>query len=331
MSLFDNFLTISVKLAEAGLAITESAANAAQTAVERVVGVNRDSSVLAPLDGPRDLDHAVSELANRTARIVHFTPSDPAAIPGAVDDWMRAAKFSFRFVDWKDPRTLGLALAARFSLATLGAQVGLRGLASLEAIGAPRYLEFLKYSVQIFSEFPVYVGLEYGEVIEREKKWLASHPEDAVTRTELGRALVKVGRFAEAAVELERAAAENPAVRSVAMHEAGLAYYNSGDFAQAIQAGCAALEANPDNEPARHSGLAGVGTARRLSRPCPREIPTWAPGRWAKASVEYEEISARCGIDKTSGGRGIAVFDYNNDGHLDVVMAAPMPASPLSQ
>jgi hypothetical protein len=47
-----------------------------------------------------------------------------------------------------------------------------------------------------------------------------------------------------------------------------------------------------------------------------------AKGGWAKATVEYEEISARCGIDKTSGGRGIAVFDYNNDGHLDVVMAA---------
>ena len=41
----------------------------------------------------------------------------------------------------------------------------------------------------------------------------------------------------------------------------------------------------------------------------------------AKATVEYEEISARIGLDKTSGGRGIAVFDYDNDGRLDVAIA----------
>ena len=322
MSLFDSFLTLSVKMAEAGLAMTETAAGAAQNVLERVTGLRRDSGALAPLDGPRNLDHALSELANRTARIVHFTPADPAAIAGAVNDWMRAARLCFGFVDWREPQSLALVLAAPFSLATLGAQTGLRGLASLEAIGAPRYLEFLKYSVQIFSEFPVYVGLEYGEVIERQKKWLASHPEDAATRTELGRALVKVGRFSEAAAELERAAAEDAGVRSVAMHEAGLAYYNSGDFARAMRAGCAALEADPENEPARHWVWLASERAGGYPDSVPAEFRMKPKGGWEKSSVVYEEISARCGMDKTSGGRGIAVFDYNGDGLPDVVMAA---------
>src|SRR5262249_31014382 len=37
--------------------------------------------------------------------------------------------------------------------------------------------------------------------------------------------------------------------------------------------------------------------------------------------VQLEAIAARIGLDKTSGGRGMAVFDYNNDGRLDVVIA----------
>src|SRR5207302_2881310 len=35
-----------------------------------------------------------------------------------------------------------------------------------------------------------------------------------------------------------------------------------------------------------------------------------------------EDIAAKVGLDKTSGGRGTAVFDYNNDGLLDVAIAA---------
>ncbi len=105
--------------------------------------------------------------------------------------------------------------------------------------------------MQVFSEFPVYVGLEYGDVIEKHMRWLERHPDDSATRTELGRTLLKVGRFEEAREELTRAA-EDPAVRSVAMHEVGVASYNTGDFAEAIRAGCAALDANPKNQPARH-------------------------------------------------------------------------------
>jgi FG-GAP-like repeat len=43
---------------------------------------------------------------------------------------------------------------------------------------------------------------------------------------------------------------------------------------------------------------------------------------YEKPTVEFEDIAARVGLDKTSAGRGLAVFDYNGDGLLDVVVSA---------
>ncbi|HEX4604629.1 MAG TPA: FG-GAP-like repeat-containing protein [Candidatus Angelobacter sp.] len=317
----DSLLAAPAGLMRAGLGLAESIASAAQTTLERVARIETGTGKLPPLEGPQDLDHAFSELANRTMRIIHFTPAATEAVPVAIKEWLQAARFSFRFMDWKDPRSLALGLAAPFSLATLGAQAGQRGLLTLEAIGLPRYLEFIKYCVQIFSEFPVYVGLEYGEVIEKHKRWLEHHPDDSTTRTELGRTLIKVGRFEEAREELARGA-EDPTARSVAMHEMGLAYYNTGDFTEAIRAGCAALEANPKNQPARHWVWLASERLGGYPSSVPASFRMKPKGGWEKTGLQYDEISALCGLDKTSGARGIAVFDYNNDGLLDVVIAA---------
>ncbi len=314
-------LDVPFKLAQTVLAITEKIANTIQSGLERVSGIERDSSVLPPIDGPRDLDHALSEIANRTLRIVHFTPLAPGAITAGIDEWLQEFRFSFGFIDWKDPRSLALPLIAPFSMATLGAQAGLRGLATLEAIGAPRYLDFIRYCVQIFSEFPVYVGLEYGKIIARHQRWLDDHPEDSATRTELGRTLVKLGRFKEALEELNNAA-QDLSVRSVALHEAGLAHYFSGAFAEAIHAECAALQANPDNQPARHWAWLASERLGGFPEDIPAEFRMIPKNGWEKSSVRYQDISARCGLDKTSGARGIAVFDYDNDGFLDVAIAA---------
>src|SRR5262245_51196135 len=226
-------LDVPVKVIKTVLTLAGKTAGTIQSGLERLSGIDRDPGLLPPVNGPRDLDHALSELANQTMRIVHFTPLAPGAIMSAIDEWLQEFRFSFRFVDWKDPRSLALPLIAPFSMTTLGAEAGLRGLATLEAIGAPRYLEFIKYCVEIFSEFPVYVRLEYGKSSERHQRWLAKHADDAVTRMELGRTLVKVGRYSEALEELKRAA-QDPEVRSTALHEAGLAYYNSGAFPEAI-------------------------------------------------------------------------------------------------
>jgi hypothetical protein len=43
---------------------------------------------------------------------------------------------------------------------------------------------------------------------------------------------------------------------------------------------------------------------------------------FAEPTVYFEDIAARVGLDKTSGGRGTAVFDYDNDGRLDILITA---------
>jgi tetratricopeptide (TPR) repeat protein len=321
MSLIDSVLIALARVARTSLAGTEIGASAAQITLERAVGIQPDPGILPPLEGPRDLDHALSELANRTMRIIHFAPLAAESIPGVARDWLNAARFSFSFVDWKNPRNLALVFTTPLSLMTLGAQVGQRGMVTLEAIGAPRYLDFLKYCVQIFSEFPVYVGLEYGNVIEKHQQWLEHHPDDAATRLELGRTLVKVGRFEEARDELERAAA-NPPLRSAAMHEEGLACYNMGNFAEAIRAGCAALEANPQNQPARHWVWLAAEKLGGYPDDVPADFRMSPKGGWENTELHYNDIAVLCGLDKTSGARGIAVFDYNNDGLLDVAIVA---------
>jgi tetratricopeptide (TPR) repeat protein len=321
MGLFDDLTKFSLNLAQQGLTAAGAALGAAQAAVDNLLGAPVKPATGAPLNGPPDLDHAVSDLANRAARIAYFTPAEAAAIPGALRHLANAAKASFQAFDWRDPHNLTLPLRLPFSVGTLLTDAGMRALEGIDAIGSPRYLEFIWYAFQIFAEFPVYITLEYRELIAREEQWVAEHPDDAAARTELGRTLVKTGRFAEAAQHLTQAAAADPYVRSTALHEAGVALYFSGDYLAAARTGSAALDANPDNAPARYwTWLA----AQKLGG-YPAEIP--AANRmemktgWNATSLEYEDIAARAGLDKTSGGRGIAVFDYDGDGRLDVAIA----------
>src|SRR5579859_5286472 len=203
MTLFDSFLKLSAGMAEVGLLATESAMKTAQSAIETIAGIPRDPGFAPPLNGPGDLDHAVSEVANRTARIVRVTPLEWPALPGAFQELLGVVKSSFGYVDWSDPKSLLLPLQLPLSVGTMLMDAGLRGLASLDVVGASRYLDFVAYSFEIFSDFPIYISLQYKEIIERNQKWLEAHPEDTVTRAQYGRVLVKVGRYSEAVGELK--------------------------------------------------------------------------------------------------------------------------------
>src|SRR5262249_43987387 len=152
----------------------------------------------APLLGPANLDQAVSDLANRTARIFYLTPPTPEALPFAFQNWLAAVRTSFQQLNAADSNRLALALRLPLAVGTLFADAGIRGLKTLEVTGATRYIDFLKFCMQIFSEFPVYITLEYQELIVRQERWVGEHPADAATRVELGRSLVKVGRYREA-------------------------------------------------------------------------------------------------------------------------------------
>ena len=320
MTLFDSFLKLSAGMAEVGLLATESAMKTAQSAIETIAGIPRDPGFAPPLNGPGDLDHAVSEVANRTARIVRVTPFEWPALPGAFQELLGVVRHSFGYVDWSDPKSLLLPLQLPLSVGTMLMDAGLRGLASLDVVGASRYLDFVAYSFEIFSDFPIYISLQYKEIIERNQKWLEAHPEDTITRARHGRVLVKVGRYTEAVEELKKAA-ENPQLRGGALHQTAVAQYRSGDFAGAVASECASLSADPTNEMARNWMFLAAQKLGGYPADTPQEFRMEAKAGWEKPTVEFEDIAARIGLDKTSGGRGIAIFDYNNDGHLDVAIA----------
>jgi tetratricopeptide (TPR) repeat protein len=321
--LFSDVTTLALRFAEAGLTLGETALRTAQDTVEQFTRNDGRLTSGSSALGPSSLDQAVSDLANRTARILYFTPPRADAIPAAVEHWLRALRLAFQDVDASESSRLALALRLPFALGTLMTDAGIRGLKTLEVTGGSRYIEFVKFCLQIFSEFPVYMTLEYPELLERQEQWVTAHPGDAAVRIELGRSLIKVGRYGEAIEHLNEAAAGtgDTAQRSTALHEAGVASFFRGDFEATLSHENRALNANPENAPARFWAWLA---AQRLDG-----YPEWvdAPNRMemragqAKATVEYEEISARIGLDKTSGGRGIAIFDYDDDGRLDVAIA----------
>jgi tetratricopeptide (TPR) repeat protein len=310
-------------MAGKGLTLGETALRTAQDALDRLAPSASGPPSGSPALGPATVEEAVSDLANRTTRIAYFTPPSAEALPQAVERWFQAVRTSFQFVDSGRSNPLALALRLPLALGTLFTDAGIRGLKTLEVTGGSKYAEFVKFCIQIFSEFPVYITLEYRELIERQEQWVAAHPADGTRRMELGRSLVKVGRYRDAVEHLNQAAATSPdaSVRSTALHEAGVASFFCGDFEAALSHENRALDVNPRNAPARFWAWLA---AQRLGG-----YPEWvaASNRMqmqtghAKAGVEYEEISARVGLDKTSGGRGIAVFDYDNDGRLDVAIA----------
>jgi tetratricopeptide (TPR) repeat protein len=325
VSLLSRVATLSLRAAGTGLTLSETAFRTAQDALEQLTRTRRANAHPASgaPAGPANLDQALSDLANRTARILYFTPPSAEALPGAVEHWLSAVRRSFQGFDSSNASLLTLPLRLPLALGTLMTDAGIRGLKTLEVTGGARYVDFVKFCFQIFSEFPVYITLEYRELIARQEKWVAEHPDDAASRMELGRGLVKVGRHRDAVEQLNIAAAttEDPAVRSTALHEAGVASFFSGDVIAALRQSSEALDANPDNAPARFwAWLAAQRLGGYPEWVAPENRMKMRAGQ-APATVEYEEISARIGLDKTSGGRGIAVFDYDNDGRLDVAIA----------
>src|SRR5713101_397902 len=304
-TLFDSLLKISSDLAETGLLVMDSALKTAQAGIGSLVGQHAHEPLKPPLQGPPDLDSAISDLANRTARIARFTPFEASYAPKFLTDFLDAAKRSFANIDWKDPKNLVIPLQVPFSIGTLMTQSALRGLASFEIVGPKAYPTFLANVFEMFTEIQIYVGVQYQELIDIQEKRLRVAPQDSAARVELGRVLIKCGRYIDAAREL-KLAAEDPAVRELALHECAVANYRAGYFRQAVADGSAAMAVNPGNERAR----AFLWLSAQRIGGYPPEVP--AAHRmemkvgYEKPVVEFEDIAIKVGLDKTSAGRGLA-------------------------
>jgi ASPIC and UnbV/FG-GAP-like repeat len=318
----DSPVVFSFSLIEAGLVAMNSALQTMQSTVALLTGQKRPKPLKAPpINGPGDVDAAASELANRLARVVRFTPFEVAELRSGLDKVISAARVSFGNVSAANPRNVAFPMQLALSFGTLFIQQALRVLVTYEIVGRRNYPRFLADFFESFTDTPIFVGLEYRALIQDYETRLKRWPHDDATRVELGRTQIKCGLDEAAASNLLKAA-NNPSLRPLALHEAAVALHRAGELEMAARVGSEALTASPDNARARawlwltSQKMGGypdhISPSQRMEMRVGFEEPT----------VEFEDIAPKIGLDKTSGGRGVAVFDYNNDGLLDVVIAS---------
>jgi tetratricopeptide (TPR) repeat protein len=319
---WENLLKIPTALLEAGAVLMNDGVREMQTSLESMAGQKcLDGRMAPPVEGPQCLDAAIADFAVRMFRTARLVPLDAAELARAAPDVWKSAQKSFGYLDWNSPRAGLISLAAPLAAVGLGTQFMLRCMSLVTAIGPAKAMTWATNFADWLSDAGPFVGLQYRDWIEKHQQMLARRPDDAVTRVALGRLYIKCGLFDDAARELA-VAANDASARAAALHWSAVAQYRAAHYEQAVADGTAALAANPENEPARlwlwlsSQSLGGypasVPAAHRM------EVKT---GR-APTTVRFEEIAAKVGLDKTSGGRGTAIFDYNNDGYLDIAITA---------
>ncbi len=320
ISRFLQLLKVPSVMLETSLAVVQTTLETAQGAIETLTGQDQAPLKGAPLDGPHNVDTAVSDFANRASQIVRYTPFDVREIPGASRDLLEAARRAFGYLDFKDPRNIVLPAQLMLSAGSLAAQSALRGLVLYEMLGPSRIQTLMVDFFYMFTDLPVYVGLEYQDLIRKCEERLQVAPDDHRIRYELGETLIKCGLYEQAETELRRIAPDS-SYYGMALYEASVALYRAGRLDGAARTTVEALDTNPGNERAK-SWL--WMTAQKMGGYpdfVPQNYRIQVRGGYETTTLEYEDIAARIGLDKTSGGRGTAIFDYDNDGYLDILIA----------
>jgi len=305
-----NFIDTGIRLMDTGANMVRSLAGTADGATE------------VPIDGPTNMDAAVADIANQLVRIGYLTPWGTKDLMEGAEHVWRTAKRSFGYLNPRDPSIL--AAPFEFSLAVGGiiADSIARLMAVYHIVGPQRLPRMMIEAIELYSDTAVFVSLQYKDVIEKYLDRLQREPDDFETRLRLGRMYIKCGTYDRASEEL-RKTAENPATRARALADLVVADFRGGSYQEAIDSGVRAMEANPGNERVREM----LWLAARALGGYPDRVP--ADYRMelkcgiAPASVEYENIAAKIGLLKTNSGRGSAIFDYNNDGLLDIAITGP--------
>jgi hypothetical protein len=312
---------VPADLLESSLLTLHSALSTAQRGLSAVAGNGSSAPPGTPLDGPGDIDLAVSDFANRVTRILRYTPPDAGEVSRVSAEIADAAKRSFSFINLVDPRSVALPAQLALSFGSLAVQSALRGLATFEHFGPARIQQLVRDVYEMYTELPLFVGLEYKEIINRLENRLKYAPDDHKTRVELGEILGKCGLHEQSEAELLKVP-QGSSWYARSRHEAAVSMGRAGKLRRAAELGVDALNADPANERARYWLWL---TARKMGA-----YPDFVPERhrmevtvgFEKPVVGFTDIAPKIGLDKTSGGRGIAIFDYDNDGYLDIAVSA---------
>ena len=319
---WNTLLKIPAIFVETGLTVIDSGTRAIRTGVESLAGAR--PLVLPnspPVNGPRDLDTALAHFGNQLIRKGWINSREALSSRKLIDSVLESARRSFGNLDFRDPRLLALPFELPFAAGGILAEGLLRLMAVYSVVGPKRLPGFLHNAAEVYVETAIFLGLEYKELIERYKEQLAKNPDDAETRLELGRIYIKCGRNDDAARELALAG-RNPKTLGRAMHESAIAHYRAGRLEEAVRDGSAALAANPANERARVCLWLSAKSNGGYPASVPAEHRMEMKTGYAPSRVRFENIAKKIGMDKVCAGRGTAVFDYNNDGLPDIVIAA---------
>ncbi len=264
----------------------------AQVTIDRLTGQDNTEVKGAPVNGPEDIDLAVADFANRVMRVYRYSPQDLAHLPAASNDLIAAARESFRNLNLKDARSLALPMQLALSFGTLFTESALRGLVTLDVVGPERVPRLVEDFFEMFTETPVFAGLEYPELIDRCEKRLAVVPNDYRVRMELARVMSKCGRYEDADVEFKKIPPESDYF-AVAMHEAGVALYRAGRYEASVRAGTRSMDANPEDERPRSVMFQAAQKLGGYPSYVPPAHRMEMKAGYAQPTVYFEDIAAR--------------------------------------
>jgi hypothetical protein len=311
---FSTTIRESTDLLETGLRLLDGAFRqmryALQPAHERQQ-VHQDSM------GPRNVDGAVSELSNRVTRLGSMTSVED--VPTVWREVLADARDCF--TDVERPAGGGqFGAELVLSSGSLAVQQMLRGLASHYTSPEGAFGTFVVNVLEVFDDAHVYATLQYREVLDRYEQRLKRNPADTTARIEMARTLIKCGLYHDAIRELETAAAD-PRSRAAALHELGVASYRAGRYTNAAAFARDSLAMTGSKRTQLVLWLASEKLGG-YTPDVPADMRMQVRSGKQATRLRLDDVAARVGLDKTSGGRGTAVFDFDGDGYLDVLVAA---------
>ena len=310
------------KMMETGLSMMGSTMHTMQSMVGKLAGETPPAPPTdPPFNGPQDVDAAVVEFINRLALLARIAPPNAQSLAGAGREIINAGVASFGNIAPKDFRQwMALALEVPLSFGTLMMEQGLRGLHTAQVAGVDGVPDLVSFAIESWTDLDIFTGLQYKKYLEQLEEAVHDSPGDAEARLELGITYVKLGRYAEATRELAKAA-ERPSLRSAALCHSLIANVRGGNFRQAVKDGEASLTADPSNDRARYWTWLAAQSLGGYTSDIPQSHRMEVKAGRHPSRVQFEDVSQKIGLDKTSGGRGCAIFDVDGDGYLDVVLA----------
>ncbi len=327
-TLWQDLLKAPAAFIEASVKILDTSTVVLRDTLEDLAGRNGHLEYAQPMNGPRTAQTALADIGNAIVRAGNKTPLGLEEMMASAADVLRITRRSLAYRDLSDPRIFALPVELPLTAGALMADVMMKLVSVYSAGGAQRTMSLMVDAFDIFSDVQIFMSLQYKDQIERYEARLRREPGDYSTRLKLGQMYVKCGMF-DAAVPVLESAMRNASTRAGAAHELLIAQYRAGRPNLAMDAGVQAMAANPANERTRNVLWLAAQAAGGYPESVPASSRMLVTCGYATPTVYFKDIAPQIGINKTNGGRGSAVFDYNNDGYLDIAVTGQWSAISL--